>query len=94
MKTFEEINEKNRNNKMNELATKWEFYLEELKQKSLMLVTALAPHIGYDMAAQIAKKAHKDGTTLKQAALEMKVMPGDEFDKKVKPELMISPKDN
>jgi fumarate hydratase, class II len=46
--------------------------IEKILNESLMLVTALNPHIGYDKAAQIAKKAHKDGTTLKAAALELK----------------------
>jgi fumarate hydratase class II len=45
--------------------------IEKILNESLMLVTALNPHIGYDKAAQIAKKAHKDGTTLKAAALEL-----------------------
>lgn len=61
-------------------------------ENSLMLVTALNPHIGYDNAAIIAKKAHKEGTTLREAAIESGILTGDEFDEFVKPEDMISPK--
>lgn len=61
----------------------------ELRDKSLMLVTALNPHIGYDNAAKIAKKAHKDGITLKQAALELKLLTNEEFDKWVQPDKMV-----
>ncbi len=64
---------------------------EHLKN-SLMLVTALNPHVGYDNAAKIAKKAHADGTTLKQAAVELGLLTADEFDEKVRPEKMIGPK--
>ncbi|MBC7884646.1 MAG: class II fumarate hydratase [Saprospiraceae bacterium] len=56
---------------------------------SLMLVTALNTKIGYDKSAEIAKKAHKDGITLKQAALELKYVTSKEFDTWVKPEMMI-----
>lgn len=56
---------------------------------SLMLVTALNTKIGYDKAAEIAKKAHKQGTTLKQAALDLKYLNSDEFDAWVRPEEMI-----
>ncbi|MBK8516960.1 MAG: class II fumarate hydratase [Saprospiraceae bacterium] len=56
---------------------------------SLMLVTALNTKIGYDKAAEIAKKAHKEGTTLKQAALDLKYLTSEEFDAWVKPEEMI-----
>lgn len=56
---------------------------------SLMLVTALNTHIGYDNAAKIAKKAHADGTTLKQAALELELLTEEEFDKWVVPEDMV-----
>eukprot|EP01084_Bolivina_argentea_P038209 70649_1 len=63
--------------------------IKQLLYESLMLVTALNPHIGYDNAAKIAKKAHKDGTTLKQAAVELGFMSEQEFDEKVKPENMI-----
>ncbi|MEO1015484.1 MAG: class II fumarate hydratase [Pseudomonadota bacterium] len=59
---------------------------------SLMLVTALAPTIGYDKAAEIAKKAHKDGTTLKEAALALGYVSDEDYDKIVRPEDMISPK--
>jgi fumarate hydratase class II len=59
---------------------------------SLMLVTALNPHIGYDNAAKVAKKAHKEGTTLKQAALDLGLLTTEQFDAWVKPEDMISPK--
>ncbi|MFT6814985.1 MAG: fumarate hydratase class II [Sphingobacteriales bacterium] len=56
---------------------------------SLMLVTALNPHIGYEKAAKIAKKAHKEGLTLKQAALELKLLTEEQFDEWVVPEKMI-----
>lgn len=60
-----------------------------LLDQSLMLVTALNTHIGYDKAAKIAKTAHKNGTTLKQAAIELGFVSAEEFDKWVKPELML-----
>jgi len=60
-----------------------------LLHKSLMLVTALNPHIGYDNAAKIAKKAHKDGTTLKEAAIELGLLTAEEFDKYVVAENMV-----
>jgi fumarate hydratase, class II len=63
--------------------------LEELKGKSLMLVTALTPHIGYDQAAHVAKKAHCENTTLKEAVLSMGLMTSEEFDERVKPENMV-----
>ena len=56
-----------------------------------MLVTALNPHIGYDKAAAIAKKAHREGTTLKEAALVLGYLTEEEFDRWVKPERMIGP---
>lgn len=59
---------------------------------SLMLVTALNPHIGYDNAAKIAKKAHAEGTTLKQAALDLELLTDAEFDEYVKPEDMTGRK--
>ncbi|MBN1301324.1 MAG: class II fumarate hydratase [Melioribacteraceae bacterium] len=59
---------------------------------SLMLVTALNPHIGYDNAAKVAKKAHKENTTLKKAAVELGLLTEEEFDEKVRPENMIGPK--
>jgi len=58
---------------------------------SLMLVTALAPHIGYDNAAKIAKKAHHDGTTLREAAIALSLVSGEQFDAWVRPEDMIHP---
>eukprot|EP01135_Chromosphaera_perkinsii_P011008 Nk52_evm42s2309 gene=Nk52_evmTU42s2309 len=63
-----------------------------LLNESLMLVTALNPHIGYDAAAAAAKRAHKEGTTLKEACLANKVLTSEEFDKWVRPENMIGPK--
>ncbi|MGN6702542.1 MAG: class II fumarate hydratase, partial [Burkholderiaceae bacterium] len=65
--------------------------IAELMARSLMLVTALAPHIGYDRAAQIAKKAHHEGTTLKEAALALGFLDADQFDQWVRPEEMIRP---
>lgn len=59
---------------------------------SLMLVTALNPHIGYDNAAKIAKKAHADGTTLKEAAVELGLLTKEKFDEVVRPEKMTGPK--
>ncbi len=59
---------------------------------SLMLVTALAPHIGYDNAAKVAKKAHHDGTTLREAAVALKLVSEEEFDRLVRPETMTGPK--
>ena len=58
---------------------------------SLMLVTALNPHIGYDKSAQVAKKAFKDKSTLRQAIIELGYLSGEEFDRLIKPEKMISP---
>jgi fumarate hydratase class II len=63
--------------------------IKSLLDQSLMLVTALNTHIGYDKAAQIAKLAHKDGTTLKQAALNLGFVSEAEFDEWVRPELML-----
>ncbi len=60
---------------------------------SLMLVTALNPHIGYDKAAEVSKKAYKDNSTLREAIIELDYMSGADFDKLVKPEEMISPKE-
>jgi fumarate hydratase class II len=56
-----------------------------------MLVTALNPHIGYDKAAQVAKKAHKEGTTLKEAAVALGYLATEDFDRLVRPEEMIGP---
>jgi fumarate hydratase, class II len=58
---------------------------------SLMLVTALNPHIGYENAARIAKKAHEEGTTLREAAMELGLLSGEEFDRIVVPKQMIGP---
>ena len=58
---------------------------------SLMLVTALNPHIGYDNAAKVAKKAYAEGTTLKEAAVALGLLTEKEFDEKVRPEKMIAP---
>jgi fumarate hydratase, class II len=65
--------------------------IDELLERSLMLVTALNPHIGYDKAAAIAKKAHHEGTTLKHAALALGHVTEAEFDAWVKPEKMVGP---
>jgi len=63
--------------------------IAELLDRSLMLVTALTPEIGYDNAAKIAKHAHKNGQTLKEAGLELGLVNEDAFDRVVKPETMI-----
>ena len=63
--------------------------IEQLVDQSLMLVTALNPHIGYDKAAQIAKKAHTEGTTLKQAAVALGYLTAEQFDQWVRPENMV-----
>jgi fumarate hydratase class II len=63
--------------------------IAQLMRESLMLVTALNPHIGYDKAAQIAKKAHKEGTTLKAAALALGHVTEAQFDQWVRPENMV-----
>ncbi|PZR44839.1 class II fumarate hydratase [Paraburkholderia fungorum] len=63
--------------------------IDTLLNESLMLVTALNPHIGYDKAAQIAKKAHKEGTTLKAAALALGYVTGQQFDEWVRPKDMV-----
>ncbi|HTH95043.1 MAG TPA: class II fumarate hydratase [Rhodocyclaceae bacterium] len=63
--------------------------IKELVERSLMLVTALNPHIGYDKAAQIAKKAHKEGTTLKAAALSLGYVSAEDFDAWVKADKMV-----
>ncbi|MGI9351117.1 MAG: class II fumarate hydratase [Rhizobiaceae bacterium] len=66
--------------------------IKTLMERSLMLVTALAPSIGYDKATEIAKTAHKNGTTLKEEALRLGYVTEDEFDAVVRPEEMIGPK--
>eukprot|EP00878_Enallax_costatus_P000751 GHUV01000869.1.p1 GENE.GHUV01000869.1~~GHUV01000869.1.p1 ORF type:complete len:490 (+),score=157.08 GHUV01000869.1:182-1651(+) len=65
--------------------------IDQLLHESLMLVTALNPKIGYDNAAAAAKKAHKEHTTLKQAALSLGLLTSEEFDQWVRPENMIAP---
>lgn len=65
--------------------------IKEHLENSLMLVTALNPHIGYDKAAHIAKKAHKDGTTLRAAAISLGYLTDAQFTEWVRPETMISP---
>lgn len=60
---------------------------------SLMLVTCLNPVIGYDMASKVAKNAHKKGLTLKESAMELKALSEEDFDKHVRPELMLAPKE-
>jgi fumarate hydratase class II len=65
--------------------------IDELLQRSLMLVTALNPHIGYDKAAAIAKKAHREGTTLKEAALALGHVTEKQFEEWVRAEKMIGP---
>ena len=66
--------------------------IDRFLNDSLMLVTALNPHIGYENAAKIAKTAHANGTTLKEEAVALGLMSAEEFDKYVKPEEMIAPK--
>ena len=66
--------------------------IKQLLDQSLMLVTALNPHIGYDNAAKVAKKAHKEGKSLKQAALELDLLTSEQFDQWVKPADMLGPK--
>jgi len=65
--------------------------IHELMARSLMLVTALAPKIGYDKAAEIAKTAHKNGTTLREEAVRLGYLTGAEFDRLVRPERMTRP---
>lgn len=65
--------------------------IADLMSRSLMLVTALAPSIGYDKAAEIAKTAHKNGTTLKQEALRLGYVTEAEFERVVRPETMLAP---
>jgi fumarate hydratase, class II len=65
--------------------------IADLMERSLMLVTALAPKIGYDKAAEIAKAAHKNGTTLREEALRLGYVTEAEFDSLVRPERMVSP---
>jgi fumarate hydratase class II len=65
--------------------------IEHFLADSLMLVTALSPRIGYDKSAQVAYKAHKEGTTLREACVELGFLDGEEFDALVRPEKMIGP---
>ena len=65
--------------------------IADLMSRSLMLVTALAPSIGYDNAAKIAKTAHKNGTTLREEAVGGGYLTNEEFDEYVRPEKMIAP---
>ena len=66
--------------------------IDELMSQSLMLVTALNPHIGYDNAAKVAKKAFADGITLKEAAIALSFLTAEQYDDWVRPENMIEPK--
>lgn len=66
--------------------------IDKIMNESLMLVTALNPHIGYDKAAKIAKTAHKEGTTLKQSALKLGYLTEEQFAEWVRPENMLGPK--
>ena len=59
---------------------------------SLMLVTALNPHIGYDKASEVAKKTYQDQSTLREAIMELGYMSGEEFDRLVQPDKMIQPR--
>ncbi|TGM46202.1 class II fumarate hydratase [Leptospira vanthielii] len=66
--------------------------IEHNLKNSLMLVTALNPHIGYDKAAKIAKTAHKEKSTLKEAGIQLGILTAEQFDEWVKPEEMVAPK--
>jgi len=66
--------------------------IREQMERSLMLVTALSPHIGYDKAAQVAKAAHANGTTLREEAVRLGFVTGAEFDRLVRPEQMVRPR--
>jgi fumarate hydratase class II len=66
--------------------------IRELMERSLMLVTALAPKIGYDNAAKVAKLAHQNGTTLKHEAVSGGYVSPEEFERLVRPERMIRPR--
>ena len=61
-------------------------------ENSLMLVTALNNHIGYDKAAKIAKNAHENGITLRESALQLELLTNEQFDEWVRPEQMIGPR--
>ncbi len=66
--------------------------IEKLMRESLMLVTALAPTIGYDNATKVAKTAHKNGTTLREEAIALGFVDGETFDRVVRPEDMVGPR--
>nr|WP_238525760.1 hypothetical protein [Parvularcula bermudensis] len=66
--------------------------IKELMERSLMLVTALAPTIGYDNATKIAKEAHKNGTTLREEAVNLGFVTEEDYNDIVRPEKMISPR--
>lgn len=66
--------------------------INQLRDESLMLVTALNPHIGYENAAKIAKTAHKSGKTLRETAIELNLLTGEKFDEIIRPEQMVGPK--
>lgn len=65
--------------------------ISTLLNQSLMLVTCLNPYIGYDNAAKAAKKAHKEGTSLKEAVLALGLLTAQQFDEYVRPEKMLGP---
>ena len=69
-----------------------EINIKKHLENSLMLVTALNPHIGYDNAAKVAKKAHKENKTLREVAIELGLLTGEKFDEVVRPEKMTGPK--
>jgi fumarate hydratase, class II len=66
--------------------------IAELLERSLMLVTALNPHIGYDKAAEVAKKALAQGSTLKEAAVALGYVTPEDFDRWVRPDAMLGPR--
>jgi fumarate hydratase, class II len=65
--------------------------ISTLLDQSLMLVTSLNPVLGYDLASKVAKNAYKKGLTLKESAMELQVLSEQDFDKYVRPELIIAP---
>ena len=67
--------------------------IADFVENSLMLVTALSPHIGYDNSAKVAKKAHAEGITLREATIAMGLLKGEEFDRLVRAEKMLAPED-
>jgi fumarate hydratase class II len=66
--------------------------IQQQLEQSLMLVTALNPHIGYDNAAKVAKKAHAEGTSLREAVIALKLLSGEQFDKILRPQDMLGPR--